>query len=297
MFAGAAIAGGLWLLLQLLLTGGALSAVDADDVEHARAFGIGTTIGSVIAPLLAIFAGGLVAGRLAAHYDRKVAGLHGALVWAVTSLLGLVLMASAVAALADQASMGVDADMAVPAPGARDFVEQSLERVNQRLEKQGAPELSIDDVIDAAHHAGMPGGSLDRAAFIDRLDAETKLSRPEAEAAFGHFGDRAPDVIAAAHQLAVQRQHALEAADGTGKAMLAAGVGLLLCLGLAIFGAILGARRPGDRGSREPRMRADTIPGHTTAPYPVTTPTTPAADPYAPPETPADPYIRRDPTE
>ncbi|MDQ3369740.1 MAG: hypothetical protein M3680_30325 [Myxococcota bacterium] len=335
VFAGATVAAGLWMLLQLLLTGGALSAIDPDEVENVRAFGIGTTLGSVLAPLIAMFVGGLLAGRLAAHYDKKVAGLHGALVWAITSLLGIVLLANAMSSIASHANTDVRASSAMASePGARDFVEQQLGVVNQRLESQGAPQISLNEMVDAAHDAGKAGGTIDRATFVAKLDDKTKLSRPEAEAAVGHFGDRSSDVIAASHQLAVQREHALEAADRTGKAMLTAGVGLLICLGLAIFGAIIGARRPGRGGGSDDRRRGEgrggeTLPGasgasmpgsqnlgatgpisvspgvtvgsggtHTTAPYPTTAPIATATDPYGPaPTVTGDPSVRRDPRD
>lgn len=310
VFAGAAIAAGLWLLLQLIFTGGALTAVDADDVENARAFGIGTTVSSVLAPLLAMFAGGLIAGRIANHYDRKVAGLHGGLVWALTSLLGVVLLSSAVSALLDRTPLRGHADMMAPAPGTRAYVDDSLRDLNARLKAQGAPQISVDAFIDAAHHGSVGrDAGVDREAFIARLDDKTKLSRPETEAALDHLGQRAADVIAAAGELGAHRERALAAADDAGNALLAAGLGLLLCLVCAVAGALVGARALGGAGGRGRRghERHDTIPGaapaHHTAPYPAVGASSPGlhrADASA--SSPAvttddDPSLRRDPLE
>src|SRR5262245_45568318 len=88
VFAGAVAAVGIWMLLELLGLGIALLVLDAEDIDGVRSFAIGTTLWSMLAPLIALFIGGYLAGRLASHYDRLVAGLHGGLVWAVTSALG-----------------------------------------------------------------------------------------------------------------------------------------------------------------------------------------------------------------
>ena len=69
VIAGALVALGTWLLLQLLITGGALTAIDADHIDRLGSYSIGTSVGSILAPLLAMFAGGLVAGRLASFYE------------------------------------------------------------------------------------------------------------------------------------------------------------------------------------------------------------------------------------
>src|SRR5688500_20368747 len=90
--AGSALALGLWNLFNLLFIGGAMTAIEPDELDSISKFGIGTGIGSVLAPLIAMFIGGLVAGRLASHFDRRVAAGHGALVWALSSVLGLVIM-------------------------------------------------------------------------------------------------------------------------------------------------------------------------------------------------------------
>jgi hypothetical protein len=237
-----------------------LSAIDPADVEHVRTFGIGTGLGSMIAPLVAMFVGGLVAGRLAGYYDRNVAGLHGALMWAIATLLGLVLAGAAVDALGGRMH---GHDLARPAAGTRAFVDDAVARANQQLKAQHAPQVSADQVIDAARDVRGEAGAIDRDSFLARLDANTKLSRPEAEATLAAFGQDAPQVLAAAHEVARYRGQALAAAERTGKALLVAGIGLLLCLATAIAGALVGTRL-WQRG-REPAVSAPA----TTPPPPV----------------------------
>ncbi|HEY5946671.1 MAG TPA: hypothetical protein VIV40_14310 [Kofleriaceae bacterium] len=100
VFAGAAVAVALWVVLQLIGMGAGLTAVDLDDSGSLRNVGMGTTVWSMLAPLLALFAGGLVAGRLATTYDHKVGAAHGLVVWAIASLAGVVAVAWLVSAIA-----------------------------------------------------------------------------------------------------------------------------------------------------------------------------------------------------
>ena len=285
MLAGTAIALGLWNLFNLLFVGGAMTAIDPDEIDNAFSMGIGTGIGSVLAPILAMFIGGLVAGRMASHFDRRVLGGHGALVWALTSVIGLAIMAFVGSNLVDKRMVGAHgAAMTAPVPGTSARIDEEVRLVNQHLKSQGAPAIETSDFLDAARFAA-GDGRIDRDAFISRLDANTKLSKPEAAAVLDRLGDRAPDVLAGAHQLAIHRHQALEIAEDTGNALLGAGVALFLCLACAIGGALLGSRvLGGDRRGAPNREydRPDTIPGppvpgagmngagmvHTTAPYP-----------------------------
>src|SRR5688500_8206212 len=90
VLAGATAAVAIWMLLQLIGMGAGLAAVELDDSGSLRSVGIGTTVWSMIAPLVAMFVGGLVAGRLATTFDSKVGAAHGFVTWAVTSLAGIM---------------------------------------------------------------------------------------------------------------------------------------------------------------------------------------------------------------
>lgn len=242
VIAGALVALGTWMLLQLLFTGGALSAIDPDEIDNLRGYGIGTSLGSVLAPLLAMFVGGLVAGRLAAYYDQRVSAFHGVLVWTIASVLGLALLGAAIGSLVNRDHVAVHTEMSAPPPGAADFVDSTVASINARQRHQNAPQITKDQFLDAAHFAIEGRDAYDRSAFVARLDEQTKLSRPEAESVLDHLGDGAGDVMIAADQLAVHRMRALDAAEDAGKGMLGAGFALLLCLVSAAGGAVLGSR-------------------------------------------------------
>lgn len=100
VFAGAAVAVALWVVLQLIGMGAGLTAVDLDDSGSLRSAGIGTTVASMIAPLIALFVGGFVAGRLASTFDPKVGAAHGFVAWALASIAGVLAVAWLVSAIA-----------------------------------------------------------------------------------------------------------------------------------------------------------------------------------------------------
>jgi hypothetical protein len=90
VFAGGACSVGIWLLLELLGVGLGLTARHAADTAGAmRAAGVATRVWSLVAQVIAMFCGGVIAGKFAQTYERKLAGLHGLIMWALTSLVGL----------------------------------------------------------------------------------------------------------------------------------------------------------------------------------------------------------------
>jgi hypothetical protein len=135
VFAGAAVAVALWMLLQLIGMGAGLASVDLDDYGSLRNAGIGTTIASMFAPVIAMFVGGLVAGRLAATLDPKVGAMHGFITWAIAGLAGIAAVAWLVHALA----------------GATHFAYAELPAVdNVTID----PNLRAGELAQAADHTG-----------------------------------------------------------------------------------------------------------------------------------------------
>src|SRR5690606_15493372 len=77
VLAGTALAIGLWVLLHILGVGLGLAVIDTDDAGNLRGIGIGTGIWVLIAPLIAMFLGALLAGFLSGTRDSKVGAMHG----------------------------------------------------------------------------------------------------------------------------------------------------------------------------------------------------------------------------
>lgn len=76
-----------------------MAAIDLDDAGSVRSVGIGTSVWTLIAPVLALFVGGLVAGRLAATWETRSGAMHGFVAWAIASIVGLMATVSMVGML------------------------------------------------------------------------------------------------------------------------------------------------------------------------------------------------------
>jgi hypothetical protein len=280
VLAGTVLAIGLWILLQTLGMGLGLSAVDTDDAGSLRGVGIGTGIWSIIAPLIALFAGAFVAGRLAGTRDSRVGAMHAAVMWGLSMALGLWLMLSIVSAMASGvariggaaadatgaivsgvASAGGNADTAMDALGidTNDLVAP----INERLQRQGKPPITakqLNATVRAVAQRGVRQGRLDREVLVQELARNTALSRADAEDIANQFGDRYEDLATRARtrvgEVGEQAKHAaLEAADKTGKALLVGGIMMLLSLAAALGGSVLGVRSL----MREPRQPTSTV--------------------------------------
>lgn len=84
ILAGAFVALGSWVLLYTL---GA--AIDLTGAEPGRAEGFGawTATYTLVAPILALFAGGLITGRGGRIATRASGALHGLVLWGFTSVM------------------------------------------------------------------------------------------------------------------------------------------------------------------------------------------------------------------
>lgn len=100
IFAGASIAIAVLVLLGLLgiAVGATILEPDSSDSPSARAFGTGAGIWWTVSGILALFAGGWSAGRLAGLRRQWEGPLHGLVAWAVTTTALVILMGSALGA-------------------------------------------------------------------------------------------------------------------------------------------------------------------------------------------------------
>ncbi len=258
VFGGTFVALGVWILLYSLGLALGLSAIDPNDPGSARAAGIGTGIWGLIAPLIALFVGGLVAARTAGVLDRVAGVLHGAVLWGLTTVVGLLVFGMALSTLVSgavrlgsQAVGAVGSAATQAAPALREAVgidfDDVLAPVNQRLAAQGKPAIRADqlkaatqDVVDDA----LRTGQLNRETLVSSIAQNTQLDRADAE-------DLANRVSAALQQQQAKlggvaqdiQQGALQAADTTGKAFWGVFGALFLSLVSAILGATVGAGR------------------------------------------------------
>ena len=301
VFAGAVCSIGFWILLQLIGVGLGLSAVDVDDLHSLHGAGVGATVWSLISPLIAMFLGGMIAGKLAQTYDRKIAGAHGLVMWALTAIVGLVATISIVGAVAQGAAhhrmmlAGGPWNQTEPASAGPLGIDTGavLAPINERLASQRKPTISepqFEAALRGVVRSGVARGDFDQDLLVDQLVAHTRLSRADAADVERQIEAQLDTGGTQPHAIEHRAERSLlDAVDATGKALATAGLSLLLSLIAAVAGAILALRRPHHRGERPARsVRSTTDPGYapsepvaTTPPHP--TPMTGPATPIVPP--------------
>jgi hypothetical protein len=272
IFGGTFVALGVWVLLYSLGLALGLSSVDPADPGSAKAAGIGTGIWSLIAPLIALFVGGLVASRTAGIMDKMGGALHGAVLWGLTTLAGIIVMGMALSSLlgtvfnVGKAAVGATGSAVASAASgaasqggnvgnlARSFglnAEDALAPINQRLQQQGKPTITADqlqastkDVINSS----IQQGRMDRGLLVNSIAQNTALSRQDAEEIAGRieaqWNQQWGQVQAKAGEIKEQVQTgALKAADATGRVFWGVFFALLLGLVSSILGATIGVSK------------------------------------------------------
>jgi len=299
------------MLLQLLGLGLGLAAVRS--VESLRDVSAGTTAWSLVSPLIAMFFGGLLAGRLAQTYDRKVAGVHGLVMWAITSIVGLCAMIWLVtmiaAGAARAAGAAIDAtghmmprtgDSEVRAPTLRELGIHGgdlVGSINQRLSAEGKPTITVaqfEAAVRGMAQTGLARGDFDQELLIDQIVAHTPLSRPDATEVERQVEARLDPLDTRPHHLERRTERFLvTAVESSGRALAVVGVALLLSLITSVIGAMIGLRRSPRAGEGGPQRGVrPTEPGvappsaepvTTTSPAPRMTVVTAPPSPVIPP--------------
>lgn len=251
LFAGTILTLGLWMLLMVLGIALGLTAIKPGEQSIAGE-SIFTGIWSLVAPLVALFFGSWATARLAGSHLRWSGALHGAVVWALSSLVGFWVIAGTLgAAVSGVAQLGGQAVSGVTQGASNVSLEQLgintndlLGPVNERLRAEGKPEVTGPQ-IEAAAKDGLSTavreGRFDRQVFIGALSRNTDLSQQdsqqiagEIETAWNKRMDQAGGFLQGA------QQKALAAADQTGKALWWVFGMMLLGLISAILGGLAG---------------------------------------------------------
>lgn len=259
IFAAAVVAAAVWLVLHLFGVGVGLTSIDPDDSSSLRAVGIGTGVWSLIAPIIALFIGGLVAGRVAPTINTLNAVIHGAVVWGLTMLASVVVMAMVVGALVRGVAKvgGTAADLAGASaeqlgklsPGDVGLDSKDLVApINERLQREGMPPITPDQLRgvmkEVVETSVRQGGDMSRSMIVDIVARRTALSRPEAERVATAIESEMSGLATRGRAVAEQAgETALEVAEATGKLVLTLSVMMILTLGSAILGSILSVRR------------------------------------------------------
>jgi hypothetical protein len=268
IFAGTVTALSLWVLLYALGLALGLSSINPQDAGSAKSSGIFTGIWGLLSPLIALFVGGIVAGRGAGAQTKASGGIHGLVMWGLTTLVGLWLVGNLLSSLAGgvfsvgktavQATGSAVAAGASQAGGvgqvAQSFgldADDALRPVNERLRAEGKPPVTADQLQAATKdvvQTAVQQGRLDRQLLVSSIAEKTALSRRDAEDVAGRVesqfsaftGQAGQSVSNAAQQV---QTGALKAADATGKAFWGVFGALFLGLISAILGSTVGVSK------------------------------------------------------
>ena len=261
VFAGAAAACVLSLILMILGTGLGLSALSpwGNEGASAKTLGIGTGAWVIFMQLAASVLGGYIAGRLRTKWvslhTEEVAfrdTAHGFLAWAVATLITAALLTSTVSAIvsggvkAGAQVAGGAASAATTAAaadaGSSNYTMDSLFRSPKGAKSQSSPEQSTAEVgrifVNATTTGKLPEEDARYAAQV--VSQRTGISQQEAE-------KRVNDTFA---QIQAKKKEAQEAADKARKASAAAAlllfISLLIGAFVASYAAIIGGRQRDD---------------------------------------------------
>jgi hypothetical protein len=264
VFGGAVAALGLWILLYVFGLAVGLSTIDPNGVRSLRPSALFAGIWAVIAPLIALFVGGWVAGRGAGFVGRAGGAVHGLVVWSLTTIFGgaLVLaslstIVSGMAAMGHAVSKGDEPSqpMAARPPsggGGASLslnIDDALRPVNERLLARGQPPVSSAAVEEAARRAittATAQGHWDRDTLAGALTLDTGLSQADAgevvDRLEAQYREQVTEMqMRAQDQADNARVGALKAAERSGKAFWGLFGALVFGLMASVLGGSAGA--------------------------------------------------------
>jgi hypothetical protein len=171
IFGGTVAALGIWLLLSALGLALGLSAVEPAAPGSARGAGIFTGIWSLITPLIALFVGGIVAARGAGVVTKAGGAMHGLVMWGLTAVGGVFMLASLLGTLvggiasagkAAVSAAGTAAAGAAQNPGSlQDEVQDAARSLQQKADQAlDQAQMNSDDIKAGALKAADKTGKV-----------------------------------------------------------------------------------------------------------------------------------------
>jgi hypothetical protein len=256
IFAGVAIGLITQLLLNMIGLGLGLATLDPGTSDNPSAGGlsIGAGIWWVLSGIVASFAGGWIAGRLAGKPRESTGGWHGVTSWAVTSLIVVYLLTSAVSGILGGAigaigsaaggvarTVGTAATVAAPAAvGQGDEIAGAVQ--SQVREATGGADLGQ---IASAASAAVSGAASDDPAR--QAQAREQAAQAYAQAKGVPIEQARTDVARTETQARTRgtevKQRATQAADTAATAASTAALVSAFALILGALAAWFGGRR------------------------------------------------------
>jgi hypothetical protein len=258
LFGGIVVAVGLWLLLTALGLAVGLSSVSPSDSMNAmRNLGIGTGIWSLVVSIVALFVGGLVASRTSGILDRPAGAIHGAVLWALATVLSIALVGGivrnvvrgafntaglALNAVTEQGGPGIGQAMGLGLGTGIDTDDMTT-TINERLRAENKPAMTPEQLQSITQSTTLRDGHLDKESFASTVSENTGLSRSGARDAANRVDQQMQSSGPALPSEQDLKTGAIHAADAVGHAMWWVFLGMLLGLVAAVLGSTLGVSR------------------------------------------------------
>ncbi len=255
---GVFMAAAIWVVLYLFGLGVGLTAIDPNETSSLRAIGLGTGIWGLIAPIIALFIGGLVVSRLAPTPNRLNRVIHGGLVWSVATLVAITMLFMLVSSIVSGA-VATGGQVVSKAAGAVGGAAGTVDRdtlsslgidsndllgpINQRLRANGKPEVTaaqLEAAVKNALSTAVRTGNIDRQTVVTALANNTALTPHDANEIATTIESRWQEVRQRGSELANRASTAArQAAEATGKALMGLSIALVLGLAAAVGGSLL----------------------------------------------------------
>jgi hypothetical protein len=264
VFVGVVVSLVVQLILNLLGVGVGAASLNpmSGDNPSATQFSMVAAIWWTVAGIIAAFAGGYAAGRLAGQPTESTAGWHGLTAWALTTLVVFYLLTSAVGSVLGGAYSALTSTAGNVASTAGGAVRTATEAAAPSIAQSTDPFSSIAQSLRSA------AGGNDPTTLRDAAIAATRAALTGDQAQAQEARERAAQAIAKAQNVSIEqartqiqqyeqqyrqtvedaKQKATEAADVSAKAIsrgaLLASIALLLGAIAGWFGGRAGAVDP-----------------------------------------------------
>jgi hypothetical protein len=253
------------VLLQLFMLWLGFTAIDpAFERRPFEGVGTGAAIGLLITTAIALFVGGLVAGRTANLVNSADVILHGLLTWAVVTLVSAWFAATAIGMLVSGAIGVVGQGLGALGQGAAAVAPALAEQVEAAVDAQGGLLTDVQEemeplwtdptarrqlqtVVTRILRTGGPTVSeADQQELVTIVATHTDLSTAEANARVNEWVARYEEGQQALAQAEAElREAGQAAADALARASMWAVIGLIVGAVITVIGARAGA--PGTR--------------------------------------------------
>ncbi|WP_225125317.1 MULTISPECIES: PhnA-like protein [unclassified Bradyrhizobium] len=264
VFAGAAIALVIQIILNMIGLGVGLSTVDVGEgsTPSASSMSVGAGIWFVVSGIVAAALGGYIAGRLSGKASASTTAYHGLMSWAVSTLAVMYLLSSAASGIAGGALSTASSALGGAGKALGGSVQTAVQTAAPTLNNVSDPMAAIEskvrgasggqdpaalrDAAATAVRAALTGDASQQAAANDKaaeaLAKAQNISQDEAKAQISQYQQQYKEAVAKTKEQA--KQAADTAAKRVSQGALFAAVALLVGALAAFFAGQAGAVNP-----------------------------------------------------